>query len=68
MMPLARDEITEDLAERWCWQIARRDDARIARCLYRQQPVVGRGRYEDTKMLLGRRDRADSSLQASLTR
>jgi hypothetical protein len=29
------------LAERLCWQVARRDDARVARCLYRKQVVDG---------------------------
>lgn len=40
-MPQTRDEITENLAERWCWQVARRDDARVARRLYRTQVVDG---------------------------
>src|SRR2546428_8193501 len=40
-MPQTRDEITENLAERWCWQVARRDDARVARRLYRKQVVDG---------------------------
>ena len=40
-MPHTRDEITENLAERWCWQVARRDDARVARRLYRKQVVDG---------------------------
>jgi hypothetical protein len=35
------DEITENLAERWCWEVARRDDARVARRLYRQPVVDG---------------------------
>src|SRR3989449_5655812 len=40
-MPQTRDEITENLAERLCWQVARRDDARVARRLYRKQVVDG---------------------------
>jgi hypothetical protein len=48
-MAQTREELTANLAERWCWQVARRDDARVARRLYRK-PVVdgglpaGRGR------------------------
>jgi hypothetical protein len=40
-MPQTRDEITAHLAERWCWQVARRDDARVARRLYRKPVVDG---------------------------
>jgi hypothetical protein len=40
-MPHTRDEITENLAERLCWQVARRDDARVARRLYRKPGVDG---------------------------
>ena len=40
-MPHTRDEISDNLAERWCWQVARRDQARVARRLYRQQVVDG---------------------------
>jgi hypothetical protein len=36
-----QDEMTQHLAERMCWEVARRDDARVARCLYRQQVVDG---------------------------
>jgi hypothetical protein len=36
-----QDEITQNLAERMCWEVARRDDARVARHLYRQQVVDG---------------------------
>lgn len=35
------DEITQHLAERLCWEIARRDDSRVARRLYRKQLVDG---------------------------
>ena len=31
------DEITQQLAERLCWEVARRDDAQVARRLYRKQ-------------------------------
>jgi hypothetical protein len=40
-MPHTRDEITENLAERWCRQVARRDEARVVRRLYRKQSVDG---------------------------
>lgn len=33
------DEITQRLAERLCWEVARRDDARVARRLYRKHLV-----------------------------
>jgi hypothetical protein len=34
-----RGAIDQNLAERWCWQAPRRDDARVTRRLY-QMPVV----------------------------
>jgi hypothetical protein len=40
-MGQTHDEITQNLAERWCWQVARRDDTRVARRLYRQPVVDG---------------------------
>jgi hypothetical protein len=40
-MRQTRDEITQNLAERLCWQMARRDDSRVARRLYRKQEVDG---------------------------
>jgi hypothetical protein len=36
-----RDETTRNLAERLCWEVARRDDARVARRLYRKPVVDG---------------------------
>jgi hypothetical protein len=36
-----RAAITPNLAERLCWQAARRDDSRVARRLYRKQVVDG---------------------------
>ena len=50
-MPQTRDEITENLAERWCWQVARRDDARVARRLYRKQVVDGVYRLDEGAVL-----------------
>jgi len=40
-MPQTQDEMTQNLAERMCWEVARRDDARVARRLYRKQVVDG---------------------------
>jgi hypothetical protein len=40
-MGQTRDEIAQNLAERLCWQAARRDDSRVARRLYRKQVVDG---------------------------
>jgi len=40
-MEQTHDEITQNLAERLCWEVARRDDSRVARRLYRQQLVEG---------------------------
>jgi hypothetical protein len=34
-------EGTQNLAARWCWEIAQRDDARVARRLYRKPLVEG---------------------------
>lgn len=35
------DAITQRLTERLCWEAARRDDARVARRLYRKPEVEG---------------------------
>jgi DDE family transposase len=40
-MKQTREAMTQNLAERLCWQVARRDDARVARRLYRKQVVDG---------------------------
>jgi hypothetical protein len=40
-MKQTQEEITTNLAERVCWQVARRDDTRVARRLYRKQLVGG---------------------------
>jgi hypothetical protein len=45
------DEITQHLAERLCWQVARRDEARIARRRYRKQLVDGVYRWDDGAVL-----------------
>jgi hypothetical protein len=41
------DELTQNLAERLCWEVARRDDTRGARRLYRQQEVDGVYRLDE---------------------
>jgi hypothetical protein len=50
-MQQTRDEITQNLAERLCWEAARRDDTRIARCLYRKQVVDGIYRLDEGAVL-----------------
>ena len=40
-MEQTREASDQNLAERLCWQAARRDDARVARRLYRKQVVDG---------------------------
>jgi hypothetical protein len=41
-----KDELPQNLAERLCWEVARRDDTRVARRLYRQQAVNGVSRLD----------------------
>ena len=50
-MKQARDELTQNLAERLCWQVARRDNSRVARRLYRKQLVDGVYRLDEGAML-----------------
>ena len=40
-MQQTREELAQHLAERWCGQVAQRDDARVARRLYRRPVVDG---------------------------
>jgi hypothetical protein len=42
-----RAEIAQTLAERWCWQAARRDDTRMARQRYRKQVIDGVYRLDE---------------------
>jgi hypothetical protein len=35
------EAVQQNLAERWCWQAAYRDDSRGARRLYHKQVVAG---------------------------
>jgi hypothetical protein len=50
-MGQTRDETTGNLAERWCWEVARRDDARVARRLDRTQVVDGVYRLDEGAVL-----------------
>ncbi len=50
-MEQPRETITQNLAERLCWQAARRDDSRVARRLYRQQVVDGVYRLDEGALL-----------------
>jgi Transposase DDE domain len=50
-MGQTREEIAQNLAERLCWQVARRDDSRVARRLYRKQVVDGVYRLDDGALL-----------------
>src|SRR5919109_77694 len=50
-MGQTRDETTQNLAERLCWEVARRDDARVARRLYRKQEVDGVYRLDEGAVL-----------------
>src|SRR5919197_4824599 len=50
-MGQSREEITQNLAERLCWQVAQRDDSRVARRLYRKQVVDGVYRLDEGALL-----------------
>jgi len=50
-MQQTRDEITQNLAERMCWEVVCRDDTRIARRLYRKQVVDGVYRLDEGAVL-----------------
>jgi hypothetical protein len=45
------NEITQNLAERLCWEVARRDDTRIARRRCRKQEVDGVYRLDEGTVL-----------------
>ena len=47
-MGQTREAVTQNLAERLCWQAAQRDDSRVARRLYRKEVVDGVYRLEET--------------------
>src|SRR5215813_12980078 len=46
-MNQTREDVAQNLAERLCWQAARRDDTRVARRLYRRQVVDGSYRLDE---------------------
>jgi hypothetical protein len=46
-----REAITQNLAERLCWQAAQRDDSRVARRLYRKEVVDGVYRLDEGALL-----------------
>jgi hypothetical protein len=50
-MGQTRDETTQNLAEQLRWEVARRDDTRIARRLYRKQVVDGVYRLDEGAVL-----------------
>jgi hypothetical protein len=50
-MRQTHDEITQNLAERLCWEVSRRDDARVARRLCRKQEVDGVYRLDEGAVL-----------------
>jgi hypothetical protein len=50
-MQQTRDEITENLTERLCWEVAWRDETRIARRLYRKPVVDGVYRLDEGALL-----------------
>jgi hypothetical protein len=50
-MGQTRHEITQNLAERLCWEVARRDDSRVARRLFRKQEVDGVYRLDEGAVL-----------------
>src|SRR5262245_22739178 len=46
-----KEKRAQNLAERWCWEVAHRDDSRVARRLYRQQEVEGVYRLDEGAVL-----------------
>ena len=50
-MGQTREHLTQNLAERWCWPVARRDDTRGARRLYRKQRMDGVYRLDEGALL-----------------
>jgi hypothetical protein len=50
-MGQTHDEITQNLAEGLCWEVARRDDVRVARRLYRKPEVDGVYRLDEGAVL-----------------
>jgi hypothetical protein len=46
-----REDVAQNLTERWCWPAARRDDARVARRLDRRPGVDGVYRRDEGALL-----------------
>ena len=64
-MAQTQEAMTQNLAERLCWQAARRDAARVARRLYRKQVVDGVYRLDEGAWLEpGVEDRLAAALLA----
>ena len=53
-MEQTREAMAQNLAECLCWQVARRDDSRVARRLYRKQVVAGGHRLDEGALLVVR--------------
>jgi hypothetical protein len=45
------DELAQHVAERWCWEVAHRDDTRVARRVSRHQEVDGVYRLDEGAVL-----------------
>jgi hypothetical protein len=52
-MGQAHDEITQNVSERLCWEVAPRDDSRGARRLYRKQGIDGVYRLDEGAVVDG---------------
>ena len=50
-MKQTREDVAQNLAERLCWQAARREDSRVARRLYGRQVVDGVYRLDEGALL-----------------
>ena len=48
-MEQTREAVTTNLAEQLCWPVARRDEVRVARRLYRKQLLDGVAWLEDVR-------------------
>jgi hypothetical protein len=54
MIRQPKDELTQHMAGRLCWEVAHWDDSRVARRLYRNQEVHGVYRLDEGAVLLTR--------------
>jgi hypothetical protein len=50
-MAQTQDATLQHLTERWCWEVACRDDTRVARRLYRKQVIDGVYRLDERALL-----------------